>query len=76
MKMMWIERDGPPGTRPASAGFGRRLLERGLDPFHGTVEQRFHAEGFSAQITFVIPEEKEESALAFLRRGTMAASVE
>jgi two-component sensor histidine kinase len=54
MKMMWIERDGPPATRPASVGFGRRLLERGLDPFHGTIEQNFDSEVMAVAGIFLL----------------------
>lgn len=68
MKMMWAEHDGPPATPPASAGFGRRLLERGLDPFHGSIEQKFSFEGFSAHIAFAIPDDDQHSFLPIFGR--------
>ncbi len=66
MAIEWAESGGPPAAPPTREGFGKRLLERGLDPFHGKIEPQFGLEGFSTHITLTVPKEKQELAPAFL----------
>jgi PAS domain S-box-containing protein len=41
----WVERDGPPVTRPAAAGFGTRLLKKGLLLPPHSIELSFEPHG-------------------------------
>jgi len=67
----WAESGGPPAAPPTREGLGKRLLERGLDPFHGKIEPQFGLEGFSTHITLTVPKEKQELAPAFLGRPAL-----
>ena len=71
MAIEWAESGGPPAAPPTREGFGKRLLERGLDPFHGKIEPQFGLEGFSTHITLTVPKEKQEPAPAFLGRPAL-----
>jgi two-component sensor histidine kinase len=62
MTIHWLETGGPAATPPRHEGFGQRLLERGLHPFHGEVDPRFGPEGFSATIVFSVPEDAAEDS--------------
>jgi len=55
LRIGWLEAGGPPTIAPSRRGFGKRLLERGLDPFHGRVEMKFEQPGFTCQITLSLP---------------------
>lgn len=67
MKIEWVERGGPLAIPPSREGFGQRLLERGLDPFHGNIERQFGPEGFSAKLTFLIPNDDVEPGAKIVR---------
>lgn len=54
----WVESGGPPAVEPSRQGFGKKLLERGLDPFHGRVEIRFEPGGLVCRITFAVPDQQ------------------
>jgi two-component sensor histidine kinase len=54
--LAWRETGGRSVAEPSRWGFGKRLLERGLDPFHGTVEMRFEPAGFACDIAFALGE--------------------
>jgi len=56
MTIDWEESGGPPATAPFRQGFGKRLLERGLDPFHGRVEIKFGPGGLVCRITLALPD--------------------
>jgi two-component sensor histidine kinase len=66
MTVEWVESGGPPTTTPFRDGFGKRLLERGLDPFHGKVEPQFGPDGLVSKITFSVPDREEEPGPASL----------
>jgi len=53
----WRESGGPPtpAAAPPRRGFGKRLLERGLDQFQGQIESRFETTGVACRITFTVP---------------------
>jgi two-component sensor histidine kinase len=52
IELVWKESGGPPVVKPAEAGFGTRLIERGLDKvLDSTVELSFPAEGAEAKIS-------------------------
>jgi len=54
----WRETGGPPAVAPSQNGFGRRLLERGLDPFNGRIQTQFTPDGFGCTIMFELPPEQ------------------
>lgn len=54
----WRESGGPPVPAPSRKGLGKRLLEHGLDQFHGRIESRFESTGFGCAITFTLPGEQ------------------
>jgi two-component sensor histidine kinase len=52
IELVWKESGGPVVVKPAEAGFGTRLIERGLDKvLDSTVELSFPAEGAEAKIS-------------------------
>ena len=57
----WRESGGPPAVAPTQSGFGKRLFERGLDPFRGQVETQFCADGFVCTITLVMDDRVGQS---------------
>jgi two-component sensor histidine kinase len=64
--MQWRERGGPPVSPPRKAGFGTRLIERGLAAeLGGTVRLAYEAEGLVCTIEGVLPRMAEaEEGLA------------
>lgn len=51
LRLIWLERGGPPVTRPLRKGFGSRLIERGLAyELEGEVELNFKREGLCCTI--------------------------
>jgi two-component sensor histidine kinase len=60
----WEEAGGPPTALPSREGSGKRLLERGLAPFHGAVATRFGPGGFACTIGFAVPNEAKTTLRA------------
>ena len=48
----WREVGGPLVGAPTRRGFGRKIIERGLDPFGGEVETKFEPTGVTCRISF------------------------
>lgn len=60
LKLVWSESGGPPAIRPERAGFGTRLLERGLArELSGRVELDFAADGLKCLIEAPLPRSSE-----------------
>lgn len=53
VRLRWQERGGPAVEPPAGSGFGTRLISYSVEQeLGGTVELRYPAEGFSAELAF------------------------
>jgi two-component sensor histidine kinase len=69
------------GTDKASAaapfrqGFGKSLLERGLNPFHGHVEMKFGPTGFVCRITFAVPHPRRSPLPHGFVTGAQSAAI-
>jgi two-component sensor histidine kinase len=59
VKISWVEAGGPDVAPPTRRGFGTRLLNHALDPFHGVVESTYGVRGLKCDISFDIPNESE-----------------
>jgi two-component sensor histidine kinase len=55
VEVWWIESGGPTVIAPTRKGFGTKLFERALSPFHGRVERLFEPGGLKCIITFSLP---------------------
>jgi two-component sensor histidine kinase len=56
LHLKWVEHDGPPVTAPATAGFGTRLIRRGLSvDGRGSVELAFLPGGVECSIVAGLP---------------------
>jgi two-component sensor histidine kinase len=60
----WREVGGPLVGAPTRRGFGRKIIERGLDPFGGEVETKFEPTGVTCRVSF--PLAARESRRVFL----------
>lgn len=55
VQLRWVESDGPPVRAPASGGFGRRLLERGLaHELKAVVNLAYPPSGVTCDIEFCV----------------------
>ena len=50
--LSWMEQGGPEVVPPTRRGFGRSLLERGLDCYNGEIDLSFAPEGLRCNISF------------------------
>ena len=56
LQLRWREKDGPPVTRPSYAGFGSRVIERGLaHEVEGTVDLDYRPDGLVCTMTLRAP---------------------
>jgi len=55
LKIDWAEKDGPAVKPPSRRGFGAKLLQRALDPYHGRVERTFEPTGLACRISLTMP---------------------
>jgi two-component sensor histidine kinase len=54
--MHWLEKDGPPVTRPSRLGFGSRMIERGLaHQLEGAVDIDYRPNGVVCTINIPAP---------------------
>uniref|UniRef100_UPI0028113CC7 sensor histidine kinase n=1 Tax=Phenylobacterium sp. TaxID=1871053 RepID=UPI0028113CC7 len=65
LSLEWRERGGPPVQPPTSAGFGTRLLQRGLaQDLHGDVSLEFRPEGVLCRVDAPLRASSQPLALA------------
>jgi len=59
----WIESGGPPVEAPSRQGFGGKLFQRALNPYHGRVQRKFERSGLKCNITLILPADDALSPL-------------
>src|SRR6266699_4076652 len=58
-----IESGGPPVEAPSRQGFGGKLFQRALNPYHGRVQRKFERSGLKCNITLILPADDALSPL-------------
>ena len=57
LKLVWMERDGPPVDQPTKTGFGTRLIKRALAAdLRASVRLEFERQGLVCEVTATVPE--------------------
>jgi two-component sensor histidine kinase len=51
----WLESGGPPVRAPSRQGFGGKLFQSALDPYHGRVHCEFEPIGLKCHISLTLP---------------------
>jgi PAS domain S-box-containing protein len=64
LRLLWVERGGPPVVAPFSPGFGTWLIEKGAKGEGGAAQMLCEAEGVSWDISVPLPQTGEAKSLS------------
>jgi CheY-like chemotaxis protein len=75
LRLLWVERGGPPVVAPFTPGFGTWLIEKGAKGEGGGAQMLCEAEGVSWDISVPLPHAGQAASLADLQQPNQQSEV-